>query len=111
MLQSLSFRTYKSLHDVSIKPPRFFALVGANAAGKTNFVDAIEFLSIVAKSGLASAITEKGGYENICFRRARRSKGAIRLACTVGPLQSGSHKIEAAGKEGQSGRQGRMPRG
>jgi len=82
VLESLSFRNYKSLHDVSIRPPRFFALVGANAAGKTNFVDAIEFLSIVAKSGLASAITEKGGYENICFRRQRRSKGAICLGCT-----------------------------
>jgi predicted ATPase len=89
VLQSLTIRNYKSLHDVSVKPPPFFALVGANAAGKTNFVDAIEFLSIVAKSGLASAITEKGGYENICFRRARRSKGAIQLACTVGPSRSG----------------------
>ena len=83
MLRSLSIQNYKSLHDVRLELPQFFALVGANAAGKTNFADAIEFLAIVAKSGLASAVSEKGGYENICFRRERRSKGAIKFGAVI----------------------------
>jgi predicted ATPase len=87
MLQSLHIENYKSLHNISINLPSFAALVGPNAAGKSNFVDAIEFLSIVAQSGLPKAVTDKGGYENICFRRTRRAKGAIRFDFRVDGLK------------------------
>jgi len=83
LLSSLTIQNYKSLHEVTLSPPPFFTVVGANAAGKTNFADAIEFLSMVARSGLAAALSEKGGYENVCFRRQRRSKGAITLGCVL----------------------------
>ena len=89
MLSSLTVQNYKSLHDVTIEPPSFFAIVGANAAGKTNFADVIEFLTLVAKSGLAAALNEKGGYENVCFRRQRRSKRAIALGFTLRRIEAG----------------------
>lgn len=83
MLERLEIENYKSLHEVALDVPPFATVVGANAAGKSNFADALEFLSIVAKSGLPTAVTDKGGYENICFRRARRAKGAIRFYLKV----------------------------
>ena len=83
MLESLQIENYKSLHKVDVQLPPFAVLVGANAAGKTNFVDAIEFLSLIAQTGLPTAVTSKGGYDNICFRRARRAKAAIRFALSA----------------------------
>ena len=86
MLRRLEIDNYRSLRKVCLSLPRFAALVGANAAGKSNFADAVEFLSIVAKSGLSAAVDDKGGYENTCFRRARRAKGAIRFYLDVDGL-------------------------
>ncbi|MBI4558409.1 MAG: AAA family ATPase [Candidatus Hydrogenedentes bacterium] len=83
MLEELEIENYKSLHRVSFRVPQFGVLVGANAAGKSNFADAIEFLQLVAMAGLPSAVSDKGGYENLCFRRARRAKGAIRFRTRI----------------------------
>ena len=58
-------------------------LVGANASGKSNLADAFDFLSEVFRFGLETAVDRKGGYENICFRRERRSKAAIHLGVTA----------------------------
>jgi len=80
VLSRLAIRNYKSLHEVSIDVPSFCALVGANAAGKSNFADAVDFLSSVARNGLPAAVTEKGGYENICFRRVRRARAPIEFS-------------------------------
>lgn len=63
--------------------PPFSVMVGANASGKSNFVDALDFLSFVGRSGLAAAVRAKGGYENICFRRIRRSRAEISFELTA----------------------------
>jgi predicted ATPase len=84
MLVDLIIRNYKSLRDVHLRDlPPFSVMVGANASGKSNLVDALDFISLVSRSGLAPAVSAKGGYENICFRRARRSKASIEFQVTV----------------------------
>ncbi len=90
MLKHLEIQNYKSLHDVSLDLNPFSVLVGANAAGKSNFADAIDFLSQVARYGLPQAISNKGGYENICFKRHRRAKGAIRFRLKTGVFEASS---------------------
>ncbi len=81
MLKSLEIKNYKSLRSVRLDDiPNFAVLVGANASGKSNFADAMDFLSLVFRGGLPHAIRTKGGYENICFRRERRSKAAIEFS-------------------------------
>lgn len=80
MLTDLSIRNYKSLRDVRLDSlPAFSVMVGANASGKSNFADALDFLSLVFRHGLTAAVSAKGGYENVCFRRTRRSKAGIRF--------------------------------
>jgi predicted ATPase len=71
-----NFRSVKLL-DISLPPISFFC--GPNASGKTNFSEALDFLSLTFEKGLAFAIAEKGGFYNMCFRRERRSRGAIRF--------------------------------
>ena len=84
MLVDLHIRNYKSLRDVRLHNlPAFSVMVGANASGKSNFVDALDFLSAISRSGLAAAVRAKGGYENICFRKMRRSKAGIEFDLTA----------------------------
>ncbi|MCX6640642.1 MAG: AAA family ATPase [bacterium] len=80
MITRLHIQNFKSLRDVVIDPmPPFMVLVGANSSGKSNFVKALEFLFSVMREGLSNSVDKFGGYENICYRRIRRSKKAIRF--------------------------------
>lgn len=83
MLTHLEIENYKSLRKVSIDLPPFAVFVGANAAGKSNLVDAIDFLALAVQGGIRAALDEKGGYENICFKRERRARAPIRLRFVV----------------------------
>jgi predicted ATPase len=76
---SISIQNYKSLRSVSFTPKPLSVIVGANAAGKTNFADCLDFISEVYEHGLEVAVSRKGGYENIAFRRQQRSKLPIRV--------------------------------
>jgi predicted ATPase len=82
-LIQLDVSNYKSLRGIRFSPDDLSVIVGANAAGKSNFSDAIDFLSEVYRHGLDVAVARKGGFENIAFRRMRRSKGAIRFRIEI----------------------------
>ena len=76
-LRQLTIRNYKSLRDVTFAPTPLTAIVGPNAAGKSNFASAVSFLSDVYRYGLEQAVSRKDGYENIAFRKQKRSKAPI----------------------------------
>jgi predicted ATPase len=47
----------------------FAAFAGANGVGKSNFFDALEFVSLFVRYGINEALRLHGGYENInCLR-------------------------------------------
>jgi len=54
--------------------------VGPNNAGKTNLSDSLEFLGQVARSGLEVAVSREGGFENLAFRRSRRTRQPVRFS-------------------------------
>ena len=58
-------------------PSSLSVLVGLNASGKSNFASALDFLADVHKFGLELALAKKGGFDNIAFRKVRRSKSPI----------------------------------
>lgn len=76
-LKSLTIKNYKSLRNVTFEPGNFSVLVGPNGAGKSNLADALDFLANVYRDGLEMAIQRKGGYENILYRKQRRTKSAL----------------------------------
>jgi len=82
-LRRLCIKNYKSLRNVEFCPTNLSVLVGPNGAGKSNFASAVDFLSDVYAHGLEIAVARKGGYENIAFRRQRRSRSAIRFEVTL----------------------------
>lgn len=82
-LTSFTCHNFKSLRRIHMEPGNLSVVVGANAAGKSNLADAIDFLSEVYRHGLEVAVARKGGYENIAFRRMRRSKGDLSFEIVI----------------------------
>src|ERR1700688_289219 len=101
-LSRVEIRNYKSLRDVTLEPGAISAFDGPNAAGKTNLVDALDFVGDVYRLGLEAAVSHKGGYENICYRHSRRTKAPIgfrivlkhQVAVRKGPGQGASSRSE-----------------
>jgi len=59
MLDRIDIRGFKSLRDVSVRLPRLTVLFGPNAAGKSNFLDALHFLAgAVTRRSLQEALEE-----------------------------------------------------
>jgi predicted ATPase len=88
VLSRIRIHNYKSIRNVTLSNlPNICIFVGANASGKSNFADSIDFLSMVFREGLAGAVRAKGGYANICFRRAKRSQAGLTFGvkATISP--------------------------
>lgn len=77
MLKRLQIENFRSLKSVDVSLPALSYMCGPNASGKTNLSEALDFLSQTFQRGLSYAVAEKGGFYNMCFRRERRSRGAI----------------------------------
>lgn len=54
---------YRNFDDLSVCLNDFNLLVGANASGKSNFVQAFQFLRDIVNHGLEDAISRQGGIE------------------------------------------------
>lgn len=104
-LAHVDIQAYRSLYEVALVPGDFTVLVGPNNAGKTNLADSLEFLGQIANNGLEVAVSREGGYENLAFRRQRRTRRPVRFAFTaildaseIGPRYSGVRIVgKAAG--------------
>ena len=80
---SVGIRGYRSLYDVEVDIQELSVLTGANNSGKTNFVEAIEFIGEAHRLGLELAVNRKGGIENIAHRRIGRSRRALQFDIVV----------------------------
>lgn len=80
MITRLEIDNFKSLKAIDLRLGKLNFLVGPNASGKSNFAEALDFVSHVVREGLAYAVAEKGGFYNICHRKQRRARGAISFA-------------------------------
>lgn len=72
---------FKSIADVELNDlTPFSVFAGANGAGKSNFFDALMFLSTVVTLGATQALRQFNGYDNIhCFKH-RKNKARTFLA-------------------------------
>lgn len=89
-LTNIQIHDYKSIADVTVEvDPRVTILVGSNAVGKSNFVDAMRFMRDAAKGSLEYAIVRRDGMARI------RPHGAgnlseTRLVAAYGPPSEAS---------------------
>ncbi|MGP1350664.1 MAG: AAA family ATPase [Hoylesella marshii] len=71
---------WKNFHDCEVKMSERSFIIGANATGKSNFLDALRFLRDIVNQGggLQAAITSRGGLKKIrCL--AARKKTNVRI--------------------------------
>jgi predicted ATPase len=54
---------FKSLDKLEVELGKFNVLIGANASGKSNFVQIFEFLMDISNHGLDNAVSMQGGVE------------------------------------------------
>jgi predicted ATPase len=78
-LHRVCIRGYKSIAfcDVALRP--LTILVGRNAAGKSNFLDALAFLRDTMDYGITEAVKRRGGWPSIVCRSARTSRIAFEI--------------------------------
>lgn len=81
MIRLIEAKNYRSIRYISQNLDSFQVLVGANATGKSTFLDIIQFLSDIVKYGIDNAIQGRASYyEELTF--AGRG-GNIELAIEV----------------------------
>ena len=79
-IKRVILKNYKSIAacDVQLQPLTF--LVGRNGSGKSNFLDALRFVSDALNTSLEHAIRDRGGYDGIRRQVRRRPNNlSIRL--------------------------------
>lgn len=106
-LTRVRLRNYKSIAECDVRLSSLTFLVGANGAGKSNFLDALHFVRDALHGSLDNALNERGGLAEV----RRRSSGhpnnfTIRLefslpggetgfyVFTVGALPSSGYEVQ-----------------
>jgi predicted ATPase len=68
MIRSIGIQNYRSLRKVSLEPGLLNVFVGPNAAGKSNFIDALRFLCHAAEGGLSKVFADRGGFAEVFWK-------------------------------------------
>ena len=71
MIKRVRIKNYRSLGDVEVELGPLTVLVGPNASGKSNFVDALKFISDALNTRLEVAIVNRRGFSQLSRYRAR----------------------------------------
>jgi len=78
MIKTVKFVNFKSLSPQTVRLGRLNVLIGANASGKSNFVDAFRFIQDCLADGISGAVARRFGWRNTLARRLS-ARGRIRL--------------------------------
>jgi predicted ATP-dependent endonuclease of OLD family len=62
-IERLRVQNFRSFREIDIQLPAWGAVVGANASGKSNFVQVFRFLRDVVSEGFENAISLQGGVD------------------------------------------------
>jgi predicted ATPase len=98
-MRQVKIRNYKSIGSCTVDLGRFTVLVGRNGAGKSNFVDALRFVSEALQTSLDHAIKNRGGIDSV----RRRSTGhprnfALELTFSIGKASVGTYGFEVTAR-------------
>jgi predicted ATPase len=75
IISRIRLRNWKNFQEVDLELTHRMFIVGPNAAGKSNFLDAFRFLRDIAKGsggGLQKAVADRGGFSSLRCYGARR---------------------------------------
>ena len=97
MLTKIRARNFKSLKDVSLKLDQRNVFVGANMAGKSNFIDLFRFVYDMSfprpgSMGLADAFSQRGGFGEVLWKGGDERIIEIELSGTTSELEPGKNR-------------------
>ncbi|OGF61390.1 MAG: hypothetical protein A2Y62_05830 [Candidatus Fischerbacteria bacterium RBG_13_37_8] len=95
MIKRISIQNYKSLQNVQMEMQPLMIFVGCNNAGKSNIIDAFEFMSEIVKEG-PDAVAKRGGIQQILFNGDSNNSITFELGAQVIDDQSKSHELRYA---------------
>lgn len=87
IIKRIKLFNWKNFHDIDVSLTERCFIIGANASGKSNFIDSLRFLRDIAKQsgGLQEAVASRGGITKIrCL--AARSKPYIEIEVYLGEV-------------------------
>ena len=64
-IKSINVKNFKSFKNLNLTLDKFNVIAGANATGKSNFIQIFSFLKDIVSGGLNDAIALQGGHEHI----------------------------------------------
>jgi predicted ATPase len=73
-ITNIKVSNFKSFKDLDLNLGRFNVVIGANASGKSNFVEIFRFLKTLEKEDLANAISLHDGGESILNKKLSSSE-------------------------------------
>ncbi len=82
IITSIELKNWKNFANVRVECSKRMFLIGPNASGKSNFLDALRFLRDVAQDGLERAVIEREGMKSIRCLGARQQPD-ITIAVTL----------------------------
>ena len=101
-IREVHIRNYKSIGQATVAMGGLTILVGANGAGKSNFLDAMAFVSDCLTDSVELAFKSRGGLASV----RRRSGGhpthiGIRIVADLGPHKVADYSFEIAAEKGE----------
>lgn len=74
-IKQIKISGFKSIADIELNELEpYSVLAGANGSGKSNFFDALQFISAVISLGTTQALRKFNGYEQVHCFKSRKSK-------------------------------------
>lgn len=68
MIKRLQVRNFRSLKEIDLRPGTNNVFVGPNAAGKSNILDSLRFLTHLSLFGLNKALLNRNGYPQVAWK-------------------------------------------
>ena len=86
-ITKVSVRNFRSIQAAELELGPLTVLVGPNASGKSNLLDVLGFLGDIARYGLDSSITRRGGIDSIGRRNSSGGVSGTRGDTSVSLIQ------------------------
>lgn len=99
-LRRVKIRNYKSIERADVSLGRLTVLVGRNGSGKSNFLDALHFVSDALLVSLESAVKTRGGIHALQWRGHMDRPIGIDLEVGLPYDQIGLYNLKIAGVRG-----------
>ena len=93
-IKNIKVSNFKSFEEVNVDLGRFNVLIGANASGKSNFINVLQFLKDIAENGLDNAISMQGVdyIQNINIGASKNLSVELHIESKDEPVKFGTEK-------------------